>query len=137
MLIIDASVWIDLLYGMDTRQTLWLRHAVKHQEVGLTSLTLCEVLQGVRGDAKFRKFEKDLRRFSVLDSCSAELAVEAARNYRLLRKLGITVRSTIDCIVATYCIRHGHQLLHNDRDYTPFVAHLGLLAIDPPAVPLN
>lgn len=137
MLIVDASVWIDLLYGIDTRQTLWLRHAIKRQEVGLTSLTLCEVLQGVRGDARFRKFEKDLRGFPVLDLCSADLAVEAARNYRLLRRLGITIRSTIDCIVATYCIRYGHRLLHNDRDFASFVTHLGLLVVDPPAVPFN
>ncbi len=68
---------------------------------------------------------------SVLSSGGVEIAVAAAENYRILRTKGITVRKTIDCLIATFCIREGHELLHRDRDFDPFEMHLGLQVIHP------
>ncbi len=137
MLIVDASVWIDALFGMTNRHTNWLRQAIGQQEIGLTSLTLCEVLQGVRSDARFRSFQRDLLTFPVFDTFGADLAIAAAMNYRTLRSRGITVRKSIDCLIATFCIDQGHVLLHNDRDFDGFVSHLGLRVVDPTAAAPN
>ena len=78
-----------------------------------------------------------LRILPVFASLSPELAIAAAQNYRTLQRLGITVRKTIDCIIATFCIEEGYQLLHNDSDFEPFEHHLGLRVLHPPAVSLN
>jgi predicted nucleic acid-binding protein len=137
MLIVDASVWIDALFGISNHHTDWLRRAIGRQEIGLTSLTLCEVLQGVRSDARFRSFRRDLLRFPVFDAVSADLAIAAAVNYRLLRSRGITIRKTVDCLIATFCIQEGHVLLHNDRDFDGFASYLGLSVVDPLAAAPN
>jgi predicted nucleic acid-binding protein len=137
MVIVDTSVWIDALRGTATPQAIFLQQTVGTQEIGLTSLILCEVLQGVRSNREFRAFSKDLQQFAVFDSGGAELAIAAANNYRILRDRGITIRKTIDCIIATFCIESGHQLLHRDRDFNPFEIHLGLRVFHPPAIVLN
>ena len=137
MVIVDTSVWIDFLQNALTPQALWLERAISHQEIGLTSLVLCEILQGVRNNARFEALRRDLLRFPVFDSCAVGLAVASARNDRLLREKGYTIRKTIDCLIATLCIQSGFQLLHNDRDFTPFEIHLGLKVLHPPAIPLN
>lgn len=134
MVIVDSSVWIDYLFGTVNPQTDWLDAAVGKQEIGLTSLILCEVLQGVRGRAQFRRFQRDLLQFPVFERFDAQLAIASARNYRVLRDRGITVRKTIDCIIATFCIEWNHQLLHNDRDYDAFEARLGLRVLHPPSI---
>ena len=103
------------------------------QEIGLTSLILCEILQGVPSNIEFRKFRRDLLQFTVIDTGSAELAIASAENYRMLRQKGFTVRKTIDCIIATFCIQEGHQLLHRDSDFEPFEQYLGLRVVHPPA----
>ena len=109
-----------------------MRNAIlQNEEVGLTSLSLCEILQGVRSEKQFQDFKSDLMRFPVYDSASAEIAVAAASNYLTLRKKGITVRKTVDCLIATFCILQGFELLHSDRDFDPFAAGLGLKVIDP------
>lgn len=131
MLIVDASVWIDALFGISNQHTNWLQKAVGRQRIGLTSLTLAEILQGVRSDARFRSFRQDLLRFPIFDAVSTDLAIAATQNYRYLRGRGITVRKTIDCLTATFCIREGHVLLHNDRDFDGFASHLGLAVVDP------
>jgi predicted nucleic acid-binding protein len=99
--------------------------------MGLTDLILCEVLQGIRDDAVFTQVHHDLLRFQVFSTGGADLAVASAQNYRSLRKRGITVRKTIDCLIATFCLDSGHSLLHRARDYDPFEAHLGLQVIHP------
>lgn len=137
MVIVDTSVWIDALRGTATPQTICLRQTIGTQEIGLTSLILCEVLQGVRSNREFREFSEDLLRFPVFDSGSVELAIAAAKNYRILRDRGITIRKTIDCVIATFCIVSGHQLLHRDRDFNAFETHLGLRVVHPPASVLN
>jgi len=131
LVIVDSSVWIDYLSEIDNAQTVWLDRALSERRVGLTDLILCEVLQGIRDDATFRRVKQKLLQFAVFDSVGAELAMTSAENYRLLRARGITVRKTIDCLIATFCMEGGHTLLHNDRDFEPFEKHLGLWIIHP------
>jgi len=131
MLIVDSSVWIDALRGTTTAEAQWLRRAVGREEIGLTNLNLCEILQGVDSQTQFDRFRGSLLEFPVFNTGGSELAVAAAENYRKLRKSGITVRKTIDCLIATFCIEQDFALLHNDRDFGPFEAHLGLRVFRP------
>ena len=108
-----------------------MKRELSLQEVGLTDLSLCEVLQGVRHDADFRRTHLRLTNLPILNCGGEELAVASSQNYRLLRARGFTVRKTIDCVIATFCIEHGHVLLHRDRDFDPFEVHLGLRVIHP------
>ncbi len=101
------------------------------QPLGLTDLILCEVLQGIRSDRSFSAIAAQLRDFPVFDTGGEALAVASARNYRNLRSHGITVRKTIDCIIATHCIRSRHTLLHRDADFDGFEQHLVLRVIHP------
>jgi predicted nucleic acid-binding protein len=131
MVIVDTSVWIDFLNNADNRLTVWLENAVTQQEIGLTTLVLCEILQGFRTEIQVRDFLQDLLQFDVFDTGSAELAIASAQNYRTLRQKGYTVRRTIDCIIATFCIEENHVLLHNDRDFDAFEQQLGLRVLHP------
>jgi len=130
MVIVDTSVWIDFLRGTLNPETRWLRAALdRHEDVGLTSLILCEVLQGIPHQGQFRQSREYLSALPVFDTISEEMAVAAVENYRALRALSFTVRSTVDCITATFCIREGYGLLHRDRDFTPFRNHLKLVVV--------
>ena len=137
MVIVDSSVWIDFFYDIQNSRTLWLDAAIGKKDIALTSLILCEVLQGVRDEAQFRGFLHDLSQFPIFDTSNVDLAIASARNYRMLRSRGITVRKTIDCFIATFCIVHGHELLHKDSDFDGFESHLGLQVLRPPAIALN
>ncbi len=130
MVVVDASVWIDYLRGTATPEADWLDIQVGTQPLGLTDITLCEVLQGVaqRDAADVRD---QLLQFAVFATGGAELALAAAENYRQLRSQGFTVRKTIDCWVATFCLRRGYTLLHRDRDFDPFERLLGLGVVHP------
>jgi len=86
-------------------------------------------LQGVRGERAFAEVQEQLLEFEVFDSGGAEVAVAAARNYRSLREQGLTVRTTIDCLIATFCLENGHSLLHRDRDFDVFEKRLGLRVV--------
>ena len=134
MIIVDSSVWIDFLNQRHTPQSRWLRASQGIASVGLTTLVLVEVLQGIRFDSRFRQADQFFRTMPIFDSFTRSLAVQAASNYRVLRGLGITVRSTVDCLLATFCIEAGHQLLHNDRDFDCFEQHLNLHVLHPPAL---
>src|SRR5277367_5189352 len=131
MTIVDTTVWIDLLGGISNPQTEWLERALRRERVGLTDLNLCEVLQGIRSKALFDEVRKELTEFRVFPTGGAELAVSAAHNYRTLRALGHTVRKTIDCLIASFCLSQGYSLLHRDRDFEPFEKHLGLVVQHP------
>lgn len=132
MVIVDTSVLIDFLTAKSNLKSLWLKRERKSQRIGITSLTLCEVLQGVGTDALAAKTLDALSHFQIFEIGSSSLAMTSARNYRTLRGLGLTVRNTIDCLIATFCIEEDHTLLHNDRDFDAFEAHLGLMVLDPP-----
>lgn len=137
MVIVDTSVWIDYFNEAPNPETTWLDNAIGDQEIGITSLTLCEVLQGVHSPRQFRDFLRDMLFFAVFETGSAELAIASAENYLRLRRSGITIRSTIDCLIATFCIENGHRLLHKDRDFDAFESHLGLQVLHPQATAPN
>jgi hypothetical protein len=137
MVIVDSSVWIDYLNDKVNGQTVWLENTIGRQQIGLTSLILCEVLQGIRYDRHFRETRRELLTFPVFEGVGANLAISAAQNFRTLQRSGVTVRKMVDCIIATFCIEEGHQLLHLDRDFEPFEKHLGLHVIHPPSIASN
>ncbi|MEX2270517.1 MAG: PIN domain nuclease [Vicinamibacterales bacterium] len=126
MVIVDSTVWVDYFNGIDTPETSWLDKQLDQQRLGLTTLILCEVLQGVRNDRAAATIEAELLKLEVFEAGSPDLAIEAARNYRILRARGRTVRKTIDLLIATFCLEHQHALLHNDRDFDPFEQLFGL-----------
>jgi predicted nucleic acid-binding protein len=131
LVIVDSTVWVDYLNGVVAPHTDWVDREVQRQRLGLIDLILCEVLQGVRGEKRFRQVQSRLLSFEVFDSGGRELAIAAARNFRALRARGRTVRTTIDGWIATFCMLRGHALLHNDRDFDPFEELLGLDVIHP------
>ena len=131
MTIVDTTVWIDYLGGTVNPHTDWLDRELNQQRLGLTDLILCEILQGIRADPDFTRVRRDLSRFEVFDTGGEALAVASAKNYRFLRSHGHTVRKTIDCLIATFCVVEGHALLHHDHDFDPFEKHLGLRVIHP------
>lgn len=126
MILVDSSVWIDLLNNVVTEPVRRLRALLPTTPLLIGDLILCEVLQGFRIEAQARLVERSLSRFEAVSLIDPELAVKAAANYRVLRRRGITVRKTIDVIIATYCIERGHSLLHSDRDFAPMERLLGL-----------
>jgi predicted nucleic acid-binding protein len=130
MVIVDTSVWIEYLRGHNHAETAWLDRELQKQALGLTDLILCEVLQGTR-DSAFARVQADLLRLHIFRNCSTQLAIAAAQNYRTLRRNGYTVRTTIDCLIATFCLENNHSLLHRDHDFDAFEVVLGLRIIHP------
>lgn len=128
MVLVDSSVWIDYFRGVQTAQTDKLDLLLGVQPLAIGDLVLAEVLQGFDSDRDFEQGLRLLRTFAVVDIAGEDIAVHAARNFRILRALGVTVRKTIDTLIATRCIIDGHELLYSDRDFDPFVRHLGLIA---------
>jgi predicted nucleic acid-binding protein len=133
MIIVDTTVWIDYLGGVTNAQTEWLGREVGLQALGITDLILCEVLQGIRNDTNFTQVLRELSEFEVFETGGEQLAIASAKNYRALRSRGYTVRKTIDCLIATFCIARRHTLLHRDRDFDLFEDHLGLQVVHPRA----
>ncbi|HLF98029.1 MAG TPA: PIN domain nuclease [Methylococcaceae bacterium] len=129
MILVDSSVWIDYFNGRPTRQTNTLDTLLGAEPLGIGDLILTEVLQGFRSDADYQAAKRALTSLSVFDMLGVELAIRSADNFRVLRKRGITVRKTADVIIATFCIEAGHSLLFADKDFQPFVDHLGLRAV--------
>jgi hypothetical protein len=137
MVIVDSSVLIDFLADRKNEQTDWLKLHLGFESIGITSLILCEVLQGIRSDKRFAETVDALSHFDLFETGSAALAVASARNYRRLRELGVTIRSTIDTFVATFCIEEDFELLHHDIDFDHFKEHLGLRVVKTSAVSPN
>jgi predicted nucleic acid-binding protein len=131
VVIVDTTVWVDYLPGAENPETNWLNTELDRQRLALTDIILCEVLQGVRDDVVAKEVERRLLNLEVFDTGGVALAREAARNYRALRRRGHTVRKTIDCLIATFCLRGQHSLLHRDRDFDPFEQFLELSVIHP------
>lgn len=130
MIVVDSSIWIGQLRRSrsDKIETLAsIRDPATSILVG--DLVLLEVLQGARNDRHAAQIERELRVFRIERMLDEGIAVKAAANYRALRDRGITVRKTIDLIIATFCVERGHSLLHEDRDFDPVAAHLGLRVV--------
>ena len=129
MILVDSSVWIDHLRNTVTPQVSGLRTLIRRQQLLVGDLILCEVLQGVRSEAQARIVEARMREFDVISLCDPDIAIAAAGHYRTLRRGGITVRTTVDLIIGTFCIERGHALLHSDRDFEPMECYLGLQTV--------
>jgi predicted nucleic acid-binding protein len=126
VILVDSSVWIAHLRDNDIPAVHKLRAIDPADQILVGDLILLEVLQGARDDAHAARIERNLRQFAIVPLLNEALAVRAAQHYRALRARGITVRGTIDLIIAAFCLAHGHHLLHHDRDFDALAAHLGL-----------
>ncbi len=131
MLVVDTTVWIDYFNGVENSQTDFLHAVLDKTLILIGDLILAEVLQGFRHDPDFEKVRRTLGKFMQDGMVSPALAVQSARNHRFLRQKGITVRKTIDSLIATYCIENDHDLLHNDSDFDRYEKHLGLQVVHP------
>lgn len=126
MIVADSSVWIDYFNGVETRETALLDSILGREPVMIGDLILAEVLQGFRSDHDVRRAQMVLDTLRFEPMLGRDIALASATNYRVLRSKGITVRKTIDVLIATFCIKNGHVLLHSDRDFDPFAKYLGL-----------
>jgi len=131
MLIVDSTVWIDYFNGLENPQTDYLDQIVDRTPILVGDLILAEVLQGFRDDSDFEEARRALSKYIQVEMVNPELALQSARNYRLLRRKGITVRKTIDSLIATYCLENEHDLLHNDNDFDGYEKHLRLRVVRP------
>jgi predicted nucleic acid-binding protein len=129
MWIVDSSVWIDYFNGRISPQTDTLDAALGKRELGVGDLILCEVLQGFRSQRDFEQARSAMLRLPVFQMVGQELALISAQNYRVLRQQGVTIRKTIDCLIATFVIEHRFVLLHSDHDFIPFEQYLGLSTV--------
>jgi predicted nucleic acid-binding protein len=126
MILVDSSVWVDYFNGTITQETDFLDALLGAEPVAIGDLILAEVLQGFRSDADYEAAKELLASLTTYDLLGTALAIKTADNYRTLRRRGITVRKTVDAIIATFCIERRTPLLYSDRDFDPFVKHLGL-----------
>jgi predicted nucleic acid-binding protein len=126
VIVVDSSVWIDFLNGRNAPHVRRLRAILGIDEVVVGDLMLCEVLQGLESEQAARDVGALLRRFEIVSMAGDAIAVAGARNFRFLRRRGITVRKTIDLLIGTWCIENRASLLHNDSDFRPMIRYLGL-----------
>ena len=126
MILVDSSVWIEYFNGKKNSHTDYLDEILGSEPVGIGDLMLTEVLQGFRSDTVYKTAKSLLIDLPIFEIIGQERAIKAAENYRFLRKKGITVRKTVDNLIATFCIDQQHPLLFADKDFVPFVKHLGL-----------
>lgn len=133
MILVDSRVWVDYFNGVRSRETDFLDATLGVEPVAIGDLILAEVLQGFRSDADYQIAKSVLLGLTVFELVGQDLAVRAADNYRTLRRRGVTVRKTVDCIIATFCIERRLPLLYSDRDFEPFAKRLGLVSALPAA----
>ena len=126
MILVDSSVWIDYFRGTPTPEAEKLDLLLGTEPIATGDLILTEVLQGFVSDRDFNQAKKLLTSLLIVDLAGQDIAIQAAKNFRVLQALGITVRKTIDTVIATRCIESRLSLLYSDRDFDPFVEHLGL-----------
>ncbi|GBQ16952.1 PIN domain nuclease [Gluconacetobacter entanii] len=126
MILVDSSVWIDFFRGTVTPQVDVLDRLLGEELVAIGDLMMTEVLQGFASERDFNKARRMLGALDLVEIGGRDVMIEAARYFRDLRARGITIRKTIDTLIATRCIVSGYRLLYSDRDFDPFVTHLGL-----------
>jgi len=130
VILVDSSVWIDYFRGSATPQTNRLDSLLGNEPLAMGDLILTQVLQGFATEREFNNARRLLAALDFVILGGVDVALAAARNYRKLRALGITVRKTIDTVIATRCILSGYTLLHSDRDFDIFEKHLALRCIN-------
>lgn len=133
MIIVDSSVWIDYFNGHDTAETKQLDLLLGIEPIAIGDIILTEVLQGFRQDKDFNTAKSLLSSLTIFEFLGESMALKSADNYRKLRKQGITIRKTVDVIIATFCIEYDLPLLFSDRDFVPFVKYLKLVSAYPNA----
>jgi predicted nucleic acid-binding protein len=126
VILVDSSVWIDYFRGKATARTELLDRLLGQEPLAIGDLILAEALQEFDEDRDFNEARKMLTSLTVVELGGREIAIQAAKNFRRLRRIGVTVRKTIDAVIATRCIEGGYELLHDDRDFDAFEKHLGL-----------
>ena len=126
MVVVDTTVWIDYIHGLDTPYTNALDRELLHNQVITGDLIIAEFLQGFREDKDFEAAKEIMNSLIYCDMLGKDIALKAAENFRVLRKRGISIRKTVDVIIGTFCIEHDLPLMHNDRDFEPMEKHLGL-----------
>jgi predicted nucleic acid-binding protein len=129
MILVDTSVWIDYFNGTINAETERLDELLGSGSLLTGDLVLAELLQGFNRDADFRRARQLMESLPCVDLVGRELAIRAAEHFRQLRRRGVTVRKTIDVLIATYCITNDHALLHRDKDFAVFEQHLGLQVV--------
>ncbi|MBM3762184.1 MAG: PIN domain nuclease [Acidobacteria bacterium] len=129
MILVDSSVWVDYFRGTVTAQTDHLDRLLGREPLAIGDLILAEVLQGFESDQDFKVAKRLLTTLEIVEIGGRDRAIQAAKNYRRLRGHGVTVRKTIDTLIATFCIESGFDLLHSDRDFDAFVKYLGLKVV--------
>ncbi len=129
MIVVDTSVWIDYVNGINSEQTEILHDALEHTRIITGDLIITEFLQGFRSSKDLTKGRRLMEALEYRDFVGKEIAIKAAEHYRTLRKNGITIRKTISVLIATFCIAHGYALLHNNRDFDAMEEMLGLLVL--------
>ena len=127
MILVDSSVWIDYFSGLDSPEADKLDNILGIRPVAICDLILTEVLQGFRSDKDYKAARRVFEDVTIFDMLGEKMAIKSAENFRALRKKGITVRKTADVIIATFCIDQKLPLLFSDKDFKPFVKHLGLV----------
>ena len=126
MIVVDSGVWIDYFNGVDSAAADRLDALLGVTRLAVGDIILTEVLQGFRDDSQYRIAKQTMTSLPVLEMFGQAIAIRSAENYRSLRGRGITIRKTLDVVIATYCIEQDLPLLFEDRDFLPFVQHLGL-----------
>ena len=126
MILVDSSVWIDYFNGVETTESTLLDEFLSTDTICIGDIILAEVLQGFKSDRDYKLAKEMLTELTIYRIMSPELALVEADNYRKLRKRGITIRRSVDNWIATFCIQNQIPLLFSDRDFTPYVKHLGL-----------
>lgn len=126
MILVDSSVWIDFFNGVESTETILLDEFLSTDTICIGDLILAEVLQGFRSDRDYKIAKEMLTELPIYQIVTPELALASADNYRKLRKKGITVRKSVDNWIATFCIENKISLLFSDKDFNPYVEHLGL-----------
>jgi len=129
VILVDTGVWIDYFNGQNSIHTDRLDAALEEGVVAIGDLIFLEILQGFRLDKDFKKVKTTLTTLEQYEMFNSNITLKCADNYRRLRKIGITARSTIDVIIATYCIEHKLPLLFSDKDFSPFVSKLGMPSV--------
>jgi predicted nucleic acid-binding protein len=126
MVVVDTTVWIDFFAGRATAQTRRLKSLIEEgEDVAVCGVILAEILQGIKSDEECARLESILRNFLFLEM-SRETFLSAARIYRALRAHGVTIRNSVDCMIAACCIENGAKLLHHDRDFDAIATHVAL-----------
>ena len=131
MILVDSSVWIDYFNGIPTWQTDLLDNYLSNVPIVIGDLILTEVLQGFKSNKDYETAKAFLSDLPFRQMGGYDVAIQSAENYRLLRKAGVTVKKTIDVIIATFCIIEELTLLHDDRDFNPMATCFSLRTFTP------